>query len=155
MTKTYSTREIYLCCNGKDIPYEKKLRDGLKPILSRFNLALWSRHDLTAGTLWKHEMKNHLAMADLFVVLASPDCLADDMCNIEIQAAQYRAQHEGLKIISIRIRPCMFEFSDLAQYAYLPKNGRTIAESKNADEAWTGIQRDLLEMISRSHQFLG
>lgn len=147
-------KEIYLCSDQQDNSHEKQFRLILKPVLQRFNLSLWGRNDLVAGTNWKDEMKRHLATTAFFVPLVSSSLLASDMCIIEILSAQYRAQQEGLKIISILLRPCVFEYSDLSQYDYLPKSGKTIIEHSNTDKAWTEVQRDFVEMVTHSQRYL-
>jgi hypothetical protein len=147
-------KEIYLSCSEKDRRSEDRLRDGLSPVLPQLGYTLWGQRDLMPGTKWKDEMKRHLASSQFFIPLVTPSYLASDMCNKEMLAACYRAEHEDLKIISIRIRPCMFEYSRLAAYDFLPKDGRTIAEYKKQDAAWTEVLRDLLEAIRRSHRYL-
>jgi|SRR5579864_3068140 len=146
-------KEIYLSCSRKDRSSEDRLRKGLSPALSQLGLTLWGERDSPPGGKWKDEMKKHLGNAHVFIALVSPEFLADSMCTKETQAAMYRAEHEGLKIISIRMRPCLFEYSALAAYAVLPKDGRTIAEHKNQDVAWTEVLRDLIEMIRVSHRY--
>lgn len=146
---------IYLCADGKDHAEEQRLRDGLKPVLQRLNLSLWGRRDIVSGTVWKEEMKKHLASSKYFVVLVSANCLASDMCNVEIQAANYRAIHENLKIVSILIRPvAFFELTELAAYPTLPKSGKTITDYSSADKAWTEVLRDLIETIGTTHRYI-
>lgn len=147
--------KIYLCVDVDDLAHEQRLRDGLKPILARLGLTLWGRRDMQPGATWKEEMKTHLAQAHFFVVLVSSNCLASDLCNVEIQRALYRAaRNRGLKIIPILIRPCGFEWSDLAQFPSLPKDGKSITSHKDTDQAWTDVIRDLVEMIGATHRYI-
>ncbi len=148
------TKEIYISADKVDNSHEERLRNGLKPILSHFDLTLWGRRDIDPGLGWKDEMHEHLSISSYFVPLVSADYLASNMCQIEVQAGGYRALHEGLKIISIIVRPCAFEFSSLAQFPYLPKDGKSITEYSNADRAWLGVLRDLIEMMSKSQKYL-
>jgi hypothetical protein len=146
-------KEIYLCSADKDRAHEDRIRDGLKPILPKLGLTLWGRTDLKGGETWKEVMKGHLAQAEFFVALISSDSLASDMCYIEMQAAQYRTS-QGLHIVSILLRPCAFEYSELVNFPVLPKQGKSITEQKNTDSAWLEVQRDLIEMIRATHRYL-
>jgi hypothetical protein len=148
-------KEIYLCAHGNDHTDEQRLRTGLNPILARFDLSLWGTRDIMPSSIRVDEIKSHLQNAEVFVALVSSDFLASDNCMREVQAADYRAIHDGLKIVSILIRPvAFFEFTELAPYQTLPKSGKAIANYSDRDTAWTEVLRDLMEMISVSHRYI-
>ncbi len=147
-------KEIYLCADGSDSKHEQKMREGLGPILKRFDLSLWGTRDILPGTNRLDEVKSHLANAAFFIPLVSSSSLASNECLKEVLAAKYRAQHEQLKIIPILIRPCMFEFSELAGFPCLPRDGKSITEKPDSDKAWLEVFRDLLQIITESQRYL-
>jgi len=144
---------IYLCAAPEDRSHLNRLRAGLHPVTAQYGFSLWHESDTGPGSKWKEVMKYRLASSAFFVPLVSMDLLASDICNIEIQAAVYLATHGNMQILPILLSPCLLEYSDLAGYPCLPKNGKPII-SQRTSQAWASTLRDLIETITSTQRRL-
>jgi TIR domain len=140
--------EMYISCADPDRAQTIRLRQTLQPLLERRDVTMWSRQDINAGEEWKEEMKRHLAQSSYFVPVFSSDYFASDMCDVELQAAQYLAVLGRLSIIGVLVRVCSHEYSGVQNI--VPLSGRAVSLYRNADLAWMDVHNDFAHLLSNA-----
>lgn len=141
---------IFIAYSRKDRSYLERLRISLKQLERIDNLTIWDDGKIVAGNEWEQEIKNHLSSADIVLLLISPDSLASDyFYDEEMSDALKRRQEEGLIVIPIILRPCMWESIPISKMQVLPKGGRAITESENEDKVYLDICRGIQKCIEQ------
>jgi internalin A len=109
---------------------------------------------LFAGTNVSDEIYKQLAVADVVLLLVSPDFMASDYCfSLEMAEAlrKYEA-NQGLPI-PIIVRPELSWKSDqIGQHLALPRDGKAISKWSDPDDAWEDVSHGLqcvLEDLAR------
>ena len=89
-----------------------RLREQIEPLVQQGQIAVCSDQDITLGENWHDHIQKHLNGARAAVLLVSPAFLASDYIrNSELPVLLRNAEANGVKIIPIILRPCMFEES--------------------------------------------
>jgi hypothetical protein len=86
-----------------------RLREQLEPLVQQGQIALCSDQDIELGDDWHAHIEKHLIGAKAAVLLVSPAFLASKYIrNSELPALLRKAKQEGVRIIPILLRPCLF-----------------------------------------------
>lgn len=86
-----------------------RLREHLEPLVQQGQIALCSDQDIELGDDWHAHIEQHLKGANAAVLLVSPAFLASRYIrNSELPVLLRKAREEGVKVIPIVLRPCLF-----------------------------------------------
>lgn len=86
-----------------------RLREQLEPLVQQGEIALCSDQDTELGVEWHDHIQKHLSGAQAAVLLVSPAFLASKYIrNSELPVLLRNAKEQGVKIIPIVLRPCLF-----------------------------------------------
>lgn len=86
-----------------------RLREHLAPLVLQDLVDAWSDQDIEMGDDWHSEIQARLALARVAVLLVSPAFLASTYIrNSELPVLLQKAREQGLVIIPIILRPCLF-----------------------------------------------
>jgi hypothetical protein len=131
---------------------DEALRDKLEvqlTVLKRQGLIEpWHDRRMIAGDELNFEIDKNLEEADVILLLVSPDFLASAYCyNIEKAHALRRVRDGTARLISIILRPCEWDQTDLPKYVLTPKDGKPITLWANEDEAFLDVARSIRKAI--------
>ena len=102
--------KIFFCYAREDEALLKKLKTHLKPLQRQGLIDVWYDRDITAGTEWEREIKEHLNTAQIILLLVSPDFMNSDYCySVEMQRALQRHEAREASVIPIILRPVSWE----------------------------------------------
>jgi hypothetical protein len=144
--------KIFVSYSTWDKPMLEMLDKHLKPVVQAYDgqVVIWSDQSILPGQFLKDEIRANLDSADLYLMLVSPDSLAADyIAQIEIPLAIERTLKNLATIIPIIVRPCLWEYSALAQFSPLPKTSKSVSEFTNKDEAFNEISKNIVLFLKK------
>lgn len=134
----------------EDERYFKQLDRVLRPLQQRYSIVPWSKGKVLAGTEWQHQRDKNLDCADLILLLISPDYLASDLCQKEIERALKRQETGESLVIPILVRPVDYEITPCSNLPPLPRNRKPVTSWPNEDEAWNEVAIELRKAAAPS-----
>ncbi|HEU5381386.1 MAG TPA: protein kinase [Ktedonobacteraceae bacterium] len=135
-------------------PQDKKLRDRLEThlmVLKRLRqITLQLNREITTGTDWKQVQDERFNMADLILILISPDFIASDYhYGIEMHNALEKHGAGNVQVIPILLRPTpSWRETPLGTLQILPKSEKPITEYKSQDSAFVEVVGAIREAVS-------
>ena len=85
--------KIFFCYAHEDERLLNKLKSHLSPLRRQGLIEIWHDRDIRAGLEWEKEINKHLNVADIILLLISPDFMDSDYCyGKEMQRALERDQ---------------------------------------------------------------
>lgn len=89
-----------------------RLKEHLEPLVQQNNLMVCSDQEIGLGDDWHKHIQTHLNGARAAVLLVSPAFLASKYIrDSELPVLLRNAKEQGVKIIPVILRPCLFEES--------------------------------------------
>jgi WD40 repeat protein len=120
-----------------DEPFYRELQTHLS-VRQREGAIQWL--ETLAGSEVEQTMHAHLKLADLILLLISPDFEASDSCcGTETQRAIEQCRAGKAHVIPVLLRPVDWQCNPFGKLKSLPSNGRPITSWPNRDEAFTDI----------------
>lgn len=161
MVQQSNTIEIFCCYARKDGDLLHELKTHLSPLQRQKTIHVWHDGDISAGTEWGQEIKQHLNNAEIILLLISSDFIYSEYCyGSEMKRALERHKRREAKVIPVLLRPLSNWEKvppgdiHLGQLQALPKNAKPVTSWANIDEAWKevaeGIERVINELLRES-----
>ena len=143
--------EIFCWAVAPDWPFLEKLSDQLAVQQRQGTIKLWNRSQILVGMHADKEIGQHLASARIFLLLISPDFLADSYCyDLVLKAALERHTRGEALTIPVIVRPANYQDVDALQdIQVLPRGGKPISSQPNEDEALWEVTKEIREVIKR------
>lgn len=144
--------DIFVCYAHKDRKSLEKLETHLKPMQYYGLIKVWQDRDISAGTEWEPEIMKKLEMAQIILLLVSPEFMASEYCyGVEMKRALEKHDREEAYVIPIILRPCLWRISPLSKLQALPRNGKPIIGPgwHNQDEAFSDVAEGIIELLEK------
>jgi len=146
---------IFISYSHRDKKYLDKLHTHLRALERQNLLISWYDRKIIAGKKWMNEIDEHLAIADMILLLVSPDFISSDYCyKREFEVALERQDATQAQIIPIIIRPVAWEDTPIGKLQALPTGGKPVTTWKNMDQAFLdiieGIRLVLIKKLNTS-----
>src|SRR5439155_21923425 len=120
--------------------FREKLDKHLAPLTRQGLIEPWSPKDIHAGMQRDQELREHLRIADIILLLVSSDFLKSDLCNqVCVQEALIRYQAGKARILPIILEACEWEYEPFAMLAVLPSNNKPVTVWAREDAALKDI----------------
>lgn len=145
-TKAPPVRLFYSYCH-KDEKLRDKVETHLKP-LSRLGLIEnWSDRRIEVGHEWDPAIRENLKVAEIILLLVSPDFIASDYCwNEEMDRALRRHNEGTARVIPIILRPTDLKDVPFMKLKALPKDAKPVTKWANIDEALKDVAGGIREV---------
>lgn len=131
------TREpgrIFISYAHSDRKWLEELSEMLAPLGDTSNIFLWDDSQIDPGRIWKESIEGELERASVAVLLVSPSFLASRFIkNNELPPLLKAARFEGLPILWVPIRPCMYSESPLVDFQSAWNPARPLSTLKAAN----------------------
>ncbi|MDQ2902310.1 MAG: TIR domain-containing protein [Chloroflexota bacterium] len=125
-------------------PQDEKLRQQLEKHLSILKrnkcINTWFFRKLQPGVDWLQVINAQLNVADIVLLLVSPDFLDSDYCyEVEVRRAIERSESDEAIVIPIILRPVDWAGTPFSCLAPLPAGGKPVTTWKNRESAFYDI----------------
>ncbi|MDQ2904423.1 MAG: tetratricopeptide repeat protein [Ktedonobacteraceae bacterium] len=134
-----------------DEPLRKDLEKHLTILKRQGLITTWHSQEVTAGTERLHIINRYLDLANIILLLVSPDFMASDFCyNVEMQQAMKRHTMGEARVIPIILRSIDWKDAPFGKLQVLPFDGKPIASwsSKHRrDKAFLEVALSLRSVI--------
>lgn len=157
MPPPYKVFTIYA---REDAQYLEELRGHLRPLEKAKRIAVWSDREINPGVEWEREIIDHLAAADIVLVLVSAAYFQSAFIHeVEIELARKRHDAGEARMLPIIVR--QIDFSDdpiIGSLQVLPTDAKPVAGPQwhDRDHAWAdvvaGLKRTLELLDAAEHQ---
>ncbi len=149
MRTNLSTPLKLFCCYAHQ---DEELRDELNvhlTVLGRQNLiSTWYDRVITAGTVWEHEIDEHIETADIILLLISASFLTSDYCyGIEMQRALQRHESGNASVIPIVLRPVDWTDAPFSRLQVLPTGGKPVTTWLDRESAFVDIVKNIRRSV--------
>jgi TIR domain len=119
--------KIFFCYAREDEELLNKLKSHLRPLQREGLIDVWYDREISAGTEWEQEIKQHLNNAQIILLLVSPDFMNSDYCySVEMKRALERHNRKEAKVIPIILRPVYWHGEPLGKLQALPTDGKPV-----------------------------
>jgi TIR domain len=138
--------QVFISYSHKDRDWLDKLQIVLKPLIRKGIISIWDDTQIQAGDKWRNQIAEALGNARVAVLLVSPDLLASDfIADHELPPLLRAAQDEGLRILWVLIRDCLFSETEIADYQAAHDISRPLAmlTSPEVDAALVAIAKKI------------
>lgn len=126
--------EVFISYAHEDQTWLAQLQTVLRPLVRNQTVNVWDDTLIEAGQKWEEAIHAALDRARVAVLLVSPDFLASKFVNDEELPAFLRAATaEGLRILWVPVRSCMFDETPLKDYQATHDPARPLADMTQAE----------------------
>jgi WD40 repeat protein len=116
----------------------------------------WHDHQIRPGTEWATEIDAHLRMAQIILLLVSPDFINSEYCyGIEMKQALERYERREAVVIPIILRPVDWKGTPFEKLQALPKNGKPVTKWSPRDTAFLDIARGIRTVVEELQKATG
>jgi hypothetical protein len=109
----------------------------------------WYDREILAGDVLDDEINQELEVADLFLLMVSPDFIASNYCvENEMRFALQRHDAGEVRVVPIIVEPCDWAaMPQLRQLKAIPKDGVPISEWANANTAYLDVVQEIRRIV--------
>ncbi|HEX2573456.1 MAG TPA: toll/interleukin-1 receptor domain-containing protein [Polyangia bacterium] len=143
---------IFVSYVQQDAPWLKRLQVHLKPLEDRGLCELWDDTRIQPGMVRRDEIEKALQRARAAVLLVSADFLASDAVRKnELLPLLNRVAGDGVRILPLIVRPCLFEHSGLEKYEPANPHGRPLSsmDQNEAETVLVELARFLMGYVAK------
>src|SRR5258706_5087301 len=140
--------EVFIAYAHKDELLRRQLDTHLTLLKRQGSISVWHDQDIDAGVEWEKEMSAHLDVAQIILLLVSPDFMASDYCySIAMRRAMDRYERKEAYVIPIILRPVNWKNAPFGKLQVLPSNGKPVTKWLNRDDAFLDIAKGIQKVI--------
>lgn len=135
---------IFISYSHKDRAAHERLVSHLAPLRRANRIAPWTDREILPGTDWSTAIDDHLATAQIILLLVSASFVASDYCfEKEMRFAMTQHEAGAARVIPIIIRPVDFSGTPFARLQALPRDARPVSQWTNKDEGWVDVVKGI------------
>ena len=139
---------IFVSYSHKDEALRDELEVRLAMLKRQGLVDVWHDRRMLAGDRLDWSISKELDDADVILLLVSPDFLASDYCyKIEKARALERHREGTARLISVIVRPCDWEHTDLRHFLVTPKDGLPVTKWPDRDDAFLDVAKSIRKAI--------
>jgi CheY-like chemotaxis protein len=143
-TNTRGSRalKVFFCYSHRDEKLRDQLDAHLSPLKRMGIIESWHDRKIPPGSDWNDTIDRYLALADLILLLISPDFLNSEYCyRKEMTQALERHRNGDARVIPVIVRPVDWEAAPFAALQAVPRDGKPITSWANRDEGYRDASR--------------
>ncbi len=140
--------KIFFCYAHEDELLLNKLKTYLSPLQWQGLIETWHDRDISAGTEWEEEIKEHLNTAQIIILLVSPDFMASKYCySVEMKRAVERHDRKEAHVIPVILRHIYWQGAPFGKLQALPKDARPVMSWPDQDEAFFNVAEGIRTVV--------
>lgn len=144
--------EIFCCYAHADRSHLLELKKHLASLVrQRVINDIWYDAEISPGTDWEREITKHLNVAQLVLLLVSPDFMASDYCyNKEMLRAIERHERGEAWVIPVILRQVYgWHEAPFGKLQALPTGAQPVTGWQNLDEAFSDVAKGIYKAIEK------
>lgn len=127
-----------------DEPLRNQLEVHLAALKRQGVISIWHDRRIIAGSHLGSSIDASLNVAEVILLLVSPDFIASDYCyNQEMKRAMERHHNGEARVIPVILRPCDWHDLPFGELLATPRDGKAITIWPNIDEAYLDVVRSI------------
>lgn len=137
-------KSVFIAYAKEDEEWTKQIYNQMKVLHKGGYVNIWYDQLLEAGSEYKAEIFKHIDESDIIILNISSDFLACDFCDELMSKAMERQQRgEGVVLIPIIVRPCLWATTPLSNVNVFPKNKKPLS-----DEEWKNVDNAIVNVMT-------
>lgn len=149
--------DIFISYSHKDRRLREELDAHLAQLKNDRLIRAWHDGQIGAGQPWEQAISEHLARANVVLLLVSARFLDSTYCyDKELTEAIARHEAGQARVIPIILGQCDWQSAPFAKLQALPKGAKPIVSWAKRDAGWTdvvrGIRAAVKELSTRGHR---
>jgi TIR domain len=142
------TLKLFYSYAHKDERWRKRIETHLSMLQRQGFITGWHDRNINAGATWAGEIDEHLADADIILLLISPDFLSSDYCySVEMMKAMERHSAGEARVVPVILRPTDVKGTPFEHLQFLPKNSQPVSRWRDRDEALLNLVTEIRKMV--------
>lgn len=142
-------KSVFISYSHKDKQFLKPFHSHLSSLSREGLISTWFDGEIGVGQYFDCEIDQHLAGADIIVMLLSSNFVASEYCyGKELTYAIKRMLENHVLIVPIIIKPFDTKGTPFERLQLLPKDAKAVSLWKNRDEAWVEVVKGIRKAIS-------
>jgi formylglycine-generating enzyme required for sulfatase activity len=149
--------QVFISYSHADAEWLRRLQITLRPLTRNQTLDIWADTRIQAGSKWREEIRQAIAIAKVAVLLVTPDFLASDfIANDELPPLLKAAEEGGLTILWVAVRYSLYAETAIAAYQAVNDPARPLAalSGSEQDEALVRIAQQIRDAAIRPIEFM-
>jgi hypothetical protein len=146
--------KVFISYSHLDSEYLTDIQRHFKPFLNRIDI--WDDSRIQPGQKWKEEIGNAVHNTKIAILLVSTDFLGSEfIASHELPPLLQAAEKEGAVILSIIVKPCLFEeFSEINRYQALNPPSRPVSkmDGTQREELFVNLVRQVIRILKQDGQ---
>lgn len=143
---------IFFSYSHKDEILRNELEVHLSALKREGLIATWHDRRIVAGDHLADTIDAHMNLADLILLLVSPDFLASDYCyNLEMSRAMERNASNQARVIPVILRPCDWTNAPFGKLLATPQDGKPVTKWADRDEAFLDITKSIRVALAQAN----
>jgi tetratricopeptide (TPR) repeat protein len=139
--------KLFLSYAHEDDAHREALVEHLTPLIDAGVFTLWHDRRLTGGQNWAGQIDQHLAEADIVLLLVSRHFLASEYCKgVEVAQALAKETAGQLRVIPVVLKSCAWTDAPIGRLQALPRDGLPIVESPYPDQLYQQVVEGLKQV---------
>ena len=140
--------KVFISYAHEDGPLFEELNKHLALLKWQDIIDVWHDREISAGMEWEREIDTRLNVAQIVLLLVSPDFMASQYCY-SVEMARAMKRHEAGKacIIPVILRPVDWQRAPFGSLQALPTDGKAVTEWSNQDSAFLDIVRGIRNAV--------
>lgn len=135
--------KLFIGYADEDKKHKEEFEKQLAPLKREGLIETWSKTDISAGEEPASKSDLNLEGSNIMLFLISPDFLASDYnYDVEFTKALEKHRKKEATLIPVIVRDCNWE-GVLGTVQVLPKVGGAVSSSKNKDETWKSVCKEI------------
>lgn len=135
-----------------DEALRNELEKHLSPLKRMGRIDTWHDRRISPGEEFEQQIDQHFSVADIVLLLVSPDFIASDYCyQIEMTNALQRHEREEAVVIPVILRPCAWHQLPFGKLLAATVDGKPVVQFTNIDEGFVQV----VDAVSRALDKVG
>ena len=132
--------KVFISYSHKDIEYLNDLKRHFKPLEK--SIEFWDDSMIKTGQKWKEEIKKSIDGCKVALLLVSADFFNSDfILNDELPPLLKSAEESGSTIITIILKPCLFEeYPQLNQFQAINNPSKPVSTLSDNDKEFLWVE---------------
>jgi hypothetical protein len=148
-----SSIKLYYVHAHADGIFSHELEKHLANLRRLGSIAEWYSQEIAPATDGAYVFDEHLATAQIILLLVSPDFLALEFCyGAQMQRAIERHDAGEAIVIPVILRPCYWQDAPFGDLPSLPDNEEPIISWQNQDEAYVNVVEGIQDAVAKLSQ---